>query len=158
MFYFGEIAALTICWLFYCEIYWTIERRVIKACSRQRIDRQCKTLTDRLFFTPVSGKAKLGMRYYINRLLVYSLTFFTAFHLTLGWNEALQGLIRVVTTVFVIALGAVAVANSAAATEYICANSNISSKRNIFLFKTISIISEIILIAVYLYFAWVYII
>ncbi len=157
MFYFGEIAALTVCWLFYCEIYWIIERRVLRACSRQYINKRCKKFTDRLFFTPVSGKARLGIRYYINRLLVYVLTCFTAFHLLLGWNESLEGIIRALTTLLIISMGAVAVSKSSSATEYICANNNILSKRNIFLFKILSVVSELILIAVYLYFAWAYI-
>ena len=29
MFYLGEIAALLLCWLFYCEFYWMVERKVL---------------------------------------------------------------------------------------------------------------------------------
>ena len=77
MFYLGEIAALLICWLFYIEFYWMVERKVLKVCSRQYLRKRCSKPADRLFFTPVSGKAHLGTLYYLNRLLVYYLSIFT---------------------------------------------------------------------------------
>ena len=134
MYYIGEIAALLVCWLFYCEFYWTIERKVLKACSRQYIDKRCRTLADRLFFTPVSGKARLGILYYLNRLLVYYLTVLTMIHIVFGWAESLQGTVRILTTLTVLGLGISSAASSSASTEFICTNIGVSSKRNIFLF------------------------
>ncbi len=156
MFYIGEIAALLICWLFYCEFYWMLERKVLKACSRQLIDKRCVKFADRLFFTPVSGKARLGTLYYLNRLLVYFLAVLTLVHLLFGWADMLQGIIRSLTTCSVIVLGISALVNSSASAEYICANINVTAKRNILLFKTLSIVSVTVLILVYLYFAWAY--
>ena len=156
MFYLGEIAALIICWLFYFEFYWTIERRVLKACSRQYIDKRCVKLSDRLFFTPVSGKARLGTLYYINRLLVFFLLALTLVHIVFGWAEPLQGFIRILTTVSVVFLGIIATVTSRASSEYICANINITSGRNIRLIRILSFVSVMILIVTYLYFAWVY--
>ena len=157
MFYFEEIAALLICWLFYCEFYWMIERKVLKTCSRQYVDKRCGTLAGRLFFTPVSGKAGLGSYYYINKFLVLGLSVFTAFHLLLGWIEEAQGFIRVLTTILIVVLGIVAVIHSSSATEQVCANANLSSRKIVLLLKIISVFSEIFLILVYLYFAWCYI-
>lgn len=156
MYYIGEIAALLICWLFYCEFYWTIERKVLKACSRQYIDKRCKTFADRLFFSPVSGKARLGFLYYLNRLIVYYLAVLTLIHICLGWAEALQGTVRMLTTLTVLGLGISAAAHASSSTEHICTNMGVSSKRNIFLFKILSLFSIVILIIVYLYFTWVY--
>ena len=157
MFYLGEIAALLICWIFYCEFYWMIERKVLKACSRQYVDKRCSKAADRLFFTQVSGKARLGTLYYINRLLVYCLSGLTLFHLLLGWAEPLQNIIRILTTLSVALLGIIALFNAPASAENICANINVSTKRNVFLLRLLSIASVIILILVYLYFAWFYI-
>ena len=156
MFYLGEIAALLICWIFYCEFYWKVERKVLKTCSRQYIDKRCGTFADRLFFTPVSGKARLGILYYLNRTLIYALGMLTVVHLAFGWAENLQGIIRIFTTLFVTVLGVFAAFKSFKSTEYICANLSITSKRNILLLKIASLISVIILMLVYLYFAWVY--
>jgi len=156
MFYLGEIAALLICWLFYCEFYWMIERKVLKVCSKQYIEKRCKSTADRLFFTPVSGKARLGTLYYFNRLLVYYLVILSLIHLLFGWSEMIQGTLRIFTTVTIISLGLFAVFNSSKSAEYICVNINVTSKRNILLFRILSIISVISLILVYLYFAWVY--
>ena len=156
MFYFGEITALLICWLFYCEFYWMIERKVLKACSRQYIDKRCKKAADRLFFTPVSGKAHLGTLFYLNRLLVYYLALLTVVHLLFGWAEITQGAIRVFTTFTVVLLGLFAAFNSSKSAEYICANINFTSKRSVFLFRVLSVVSVAVLMLVYLYFAWVY--
>ena len=156
MFYIGELAALLICWLFYCEFYWTIEQKVLKACSRQLIDKRCKSLTDRLFFSPVSGKARLGFLYYFNRLLVYYLTILTLVHIVFGWAEHLQGTVRILTTFTLLGLGITAAVKSPSSTDYICTNIGVSSKRNIFLFKILSFVSIILLIIVYLYITWVY--
>ena len=87
MFYLGEIAALLLCWLFYCEFYWMIERKVLKVCSRQYLEKRCSKVADRLFFTPVSGKARLGTLYYLNRLIVYYLAVLSLVHILLGWAE-----------------------------------------------------------------------
>ena len=156
MFYLGEIAALIICWLFYFEFYWTIERRVLKACSRQYIDKRCVKLSDRLFFTPISGKARLGTLYYINRLLVFFLLALTLVHIVFGWAEPLQGFIRILTTVSVVFLGITATVTSRASSEYICANINVTSSKNILLFRLISGCSAVVLVLVYLYFAWIF--
>ena len=157
MFYLREIAALLLCWLFYCEFYWMVERRVLKACSRQLIDRRCKTIPDRLFFTPVSTKAKLGAVYYINKYAVLALVALTLFHLALGWIEYLELFIRILTTVFVVVSGTAAAVNSPSATETVCANFNISPKGVVWLMKAVSVISELFLMLAYLYFAWCYI-
>ncbi|MBQ9902158.1 MAG: hypothetical protein IJM51_07210 [Clostridia bacterium] len=156
MFYIGEIAALLICWLFYCEFYWMIEQKVLKACSRQYIDKRCRSFADRLFFTPVSGKAKLGFLYYFNRILVYYLTVLTFLHIVLGWSETIQGFVRILTTLTVIGLGITAAAKSPSSTENICTNLGVSSKKNILLLKILSFASIILLMIVYLYFTWAY--
>ncbi len=157
MFYLGEIAALLVCWLFYCELYWTVQRRVRKACSREFLKKRLRTLFDRLFFTPVSGKANLGILYYINMLVFWLLSGMTVFHLLLGWVGFLQDLIRVVTTLLVLALGAVGASCSAGSTEYVCINRNITDKKQILALQIVSFVSELLLVLVYLYFAWVYI-
>ena len=157
MFYLGEIAALLICWLFYIEFYWMVERKVLKVCSRQYLRKRCSKPADRLFFTPVSGKAHLGTLYYLNRLLVYYLSIFTLVHLLFGWAEILQGVIRTFTTITVLSLGLVAVLNSSKSAEYICANVNVTSKRIVLLFRILSSASVVIITLVYLYFAWIYI-
>jgi hypothetical protein len=157
MFYLGEIAALLICWLFYIEFYWMVERKVLKVCSRQYLRKRCSKPADRLFFTPVSGKAHLGTLYYLNRLLVYYLSIFTLVHLLFGWAEILQGVIRTFTTITVLSLGLVAVLNSSKSAEYICANVNVTSKRIVLLFRILSSVSVVIITLVYLYFAWIYI-
>ena len=157
MFYFGEAAAIVICWLLYCEFFWMVQRKVRKVCSREYINKRCKTLFDRLFFTPVSGKAHLGLLYYANISAFALLCALTGFHLLLGWLDAFQGFIRVVTTVTAIILGAVAASSSAGSTEALCMNMNILSKKKILLLQIISFISEVLLILFYLYFAWVYI-
>ena len=157
MFYLGEIAALLICWLFYIEFYWMVERNVLKVCSRQYLRKRCSKPADRLFFTPVSGKAHLGTLYYLNRLLVYYLSIFTLVHLLFGWAEILQGVIRTFTTITVLSLGLVAVLNSSKSAEYICANVNVTSKRIVLLFRILSSVSVVIITLVYLYFAWIYI-
>ena len=157
MFYLGEIAALLICWLFYIESYWMVERKVLKVCSRQYLRKRCSKPADRLFFTPVSGKAHLGTLYYLNRLLVYYLSIFTLVHLLFGWAEILQGVIRTFTTITVLSLGLVAVLNSSKSAEYICANVNVTSKRIVLLFRILSSVSVVIITLVYLYFAWIYI-
>ncbi len=157
MFYLGEIAALLICWIFYLEFYWMIERKVLKLCSRQYIDDRCSGFSDRLFFTPVSGKAKLGTLYYINRMIVYFLAVLTLVHLLFGWAEMMQIFIRILTTCSITVLGLCALYNSMSSSEYICANINVASKRNVILCWLLSSVSVIILILVYLYFAWVYI-
>ena len=156
MFYLGEITALLICWHFNCEFYRMMERKVLKACSRQYIDKRCQKTTDRLFFTPVSGKAHLGTLYYLNRLLVYYLATLTTVHLLFGWAEITQNPIRILTTFTVVLLGLFALINSSKSAEYICANINVTSKRNILLFRILSCVSVMILILVYLYFAWAY--
>ena len=156
MFYFGEIGALLVCWLFYCEFYWKIERKVLKVCSRQYLDKRCRSFADRLFFTPVSGKARLGILYYLNRSLVYYLTVLSVIHIVFGWEEILQGAIRVFTTLTVLGLGISAAVHSPASTENVCTNIGISSKRNILLLKILSLVSIILLIIVYLYFTWIY--
>ena len=156
MFYLGEIAALLICWLFYCEYYWMLERRVLKVCSRQFVEQKCVRAVDRLFFTPVSGKARLGTLYYFNRLLVHCLAALTFFHLAFGWAELTHGVIRMLTTFFVVSLGTFAAIQSPKSAEYICANINITSGRNIRLIRILSFVSVMILIVTYLYFAWVY--
>ncbi len=157
MFYLGEIAALLICWLFYIEFYWMVERKVLKVCSRQYLRKRCSKPADRLFFTPVSGKAHLGTLYYLNRLLVYYLSIFTLVHLLFGWAEILQGVIRTFTTITVLSLGLVAVLNSSKSAEYICANVNVTSKRIVRIFRILSSVSVVIITLVYLYFAWIYI-
>lgn len=157
MFYFGEIAALAICWLFYCEFYWMLQRRVRNVCSREFIKRHFNTVFDKIFFTPVSGKAKLGTLYYVNVLLFWLLFGTTVFHLILGWIGLIRGLIRVVTTVLVLVLGGIGASCSAGNTEYICINRGISSKTHTLALQIISFVSEIILILVYVYFAWVFI-
>ena len=156
MFYLGEIAALLLCWLFYCEFYWMIERKVLKVCSRQYLEKRCSKVADRLFFTLVSGKARLGTLYYLNRLIVYYLAVLSLVHILLGWAEVLQGVIRIFTTITVLLLGLFAVFNSPKISEYICANINFTSKRSVFLFRILSVVSVAVLMLVYLYFAWVY--
>ena len=157
MFYFGELAALVLCWLFYCEYHWRIERRVIKVCRKKYIEERCKTVADRIFFTPVCAKAKLGTAYYINKATVFTLAFFTVFHLLLGWMDSLETPIRIITTALVILLGANAAVNSVASTETVCANNDIFSKKLIRLFQILSFVSIFFLILVYLYFAWAYV-
>ena len=78
MFYFGELAALILCWFFYGELHWMVERRVVKVCRKKLVEERCKTLADRLFFTPVSVRARLGTLYYINKGAFCLLAFFTA--------------------------------------------------------------------------------
>lgn len=157
MFYLGELAALFICWLFYCEFYWMIERKVLRVCSRQLLEKRCRKAADRLFFTPVSGKARLGTLYYLNRLLVYYLAILTLVHILFGWAEVLQGIIRILTTLTVALLGLFALFNSSKSAGYICESVNITSKRIVLLFRVLSFLSAVILILVYLYFAWIFI-
>lgn len=157
MFYLGEIAALIICWLFYCEFYWMLQRKVRKACSREFIRKNFKTIFDRIFFTPVSGRAKLGTLYYINVLFFWLLLGMTLFHLILGWIDGIQGFIRVVTTVMVLVFGAIGASCSAGSVEYICINRNIAVKKHILALQIVSFVSELILILAYVYFAWAFI-
>lgn len=157
MFYLREIAALAICWLFYCELYWMLERKVRKVCSREFIRKHFETIFDKIFFTPVSGKANLGTMYYVNVLLFWLLLGMTLFHLIFGWIGALQGFIRVVTTLLVLALGAIGASCSAGSVEYICINRNITDKSHVLALQIVSFVSELLLILVYLYFAWAFI-
>ena len=157
MFYFGEIAALAICWLFYSEFHWMLQRRVRKVCSREFIKRNFKTIFDKIFFTPVSGKAKLGTLYYINILLFWLLLVMTLFHLALGWISSLSGFIRVITTILVLVLGLTGASCSAGSTEYVCINRNITSQKRILALQVVSFLSELTLMLAYLYFAWAFI-
>ncbi len=157
MFYFGEIAAIVLCWLFYCEYHWKIERQVVRTCRRKYIEERCKTIADRLFYTPVCVKARLGTAYYINMFSVIILAVFTVFHLSLGWLEPLENPIRVITTILVILLGANAAVNSTASTETICADNDIFSKKTIRLLQVLSFGADFFLILVYLYFAWAFV-
>lgn len=157
MFYWGELAALIICWLFYWEFYWMLQRKVRKACSRELIRKRLRKLSDRLFFTPVSGKAELGFLYYTNLSFFWALFGITGFHLLLGWIGFLQMFLRIVTTLLMLVLGAVGASCSAGSTEYVCINRNISDKKAILTLQIVSFLSELILILVYLYFAWVFI-
>jgi hypothetical protein len=157
MFYLGELAALIICWLFYCEFYWMIERKVRRSCSREYLRKRLRQLPDRLFFTPVSGKAELGFLYYTNLTLFWTLAGVTVFHLLLGWIGVLQMMIRIVTTLLVLVTGAVGASCSAGSTEYVCINRSISDKTKILALQILSFVSELLLILIYLYFAWAYI-
>lgn len=157
MFYLREIAALAICWLFYCELYWMLERKVRKVCSREFIRKHLQTLFDKIFFTPISGKANLGTMYYVNVLLFWLLLGVTLFHLMFGWIGALQGFIRVVTTLLVLVLGAIAASCSAGSVEYICINRSITNKSHVLALQIVSFVSELLLMLVYLYFAWAFI-
>ena len=157
MFYFGELTALLICWLFYCEFYWALERQVLKACSRQYIDKRCRSFSDRLFFTPVSGKAKLGILYYLNRILVYYLSLLTAIHLLFGWSDAVQGVVRTFTAFTVTGLGILAITRTLSGTESLCADMHVTSKRIILILKILSLLSIVILVIAYHYFTWIYI-
>lgn len=156
MFYLAEMAALLICWLFYCEFYWMIERKVLKNCSRQYLEKRCRNISDRLFFTPVSGKAHLGNLYYLNKLFVFFLSILTLTHLLFGWAEMTHGIIRILTTSAIIILGIPAAINSVRSAEYLCVNINVTSKKKILIFQIISLVSVIISMIAYLYFAWVY--
>ena len=157
MFYLGELAALVLCWLFYCEYHWRIERKVVKTCRKKYIEERCKTIVDRLFFKPVCVKARLGTAYYINIATVSVLACFTLFHLTLGWMDSLENPIRIVTTILIVLLGANAAVNSAASTEMICADNDIFSTRVIRILQILSFMAVFFLILVYLYFAWAFV-
>ena len=158
MFYFAQIAALAVCWLFYCELYWIVQRKVAKACSRESIRKRSKTLTDRLFFTPLSAKAHLGFLYYANLAVFTVLLLLTALHLLTGWIGFMQGFIRVMTTVMILLLGCVGASASGASTEYLCTNLDIVSRKKILALQVVSFLSEVILMLLYLYFAWAYVI
>jgi hypothetical protein len=157
MFYFGELAALILCWFFYGELHWMVERRVVKVCRKKLVEERCKTLADRLFFTPVSVRARLGTLYYINKGAFCLLAFFTAFHLALGWIDPLETFIRVVTTLLVILLGANAVANAASSTETICVDNDILSAKTVRVLQLVSFFADCFLILAYLYFAWAFV-
>lgn len=157
MFYWGEIAALVICWLFYCEFYWMLQRKVRKACSREFLRKNFKTIFDKIFFSPVSGRAKLGTGYYVNVLLFWLLACMTVFHLIFGWIGVLQGFIRVVTTIMVLVLGALGASCSAGSVEYICVNRNITDQKHVLALQIVSFASELFLMLAYLYFAWAFI-
>ena len=122
MFYLAEFAALAVCWLFYCELYWMVQRKVSKACSREYIRKRTKTLADRLFFTQLSAKSHLGFLYYANVAAFTVLVMLTALHLLTGWIGVMQGFIRVLTTLTVLLLGCVAISGSSASMEYLCTN------------------------------------
>ena len=157
MFYLGELAALVICWFFYCELHWMIERKVVKVCRKKIVEERCKTLADKLFFTPVSVRARLGTLYYINKGAFFLLSFLTLFHLLLGWMDSLENPIRVATTILLLLLGANAVVNAASSTETVCLDNDILSTRTIRLLQVVSFVSDCFLIFAYLYFAWAYV-
>lgn len=157
MFYFAELAALAVCWLFYLEFYWMIQRKVRKACSREFIRKHLRTLPDRLFFKPVSTRANLGFLYYVNAVMFGVLTGMTVFHLLFGWLSPLRLLLRALTTVVLLITGGVGAACSAGSTEYLCVNRNITDRRFVLLIQVVSFLSELVLIFAYLYFAWCYI-
>lgn len=156
-FYFGEIAALAVCWLFYCEFRWVLERKMHKVCSNEFISKRCVTFSDRLFFTPVSGKVNFGLLYYLNIVMFFAVLILSIFHLVLGWAGWLQSFIRIVTTVFVIVLGFTGAACSAGSSDEICAEINIVDKKHIRMIQVGVFASEIIVVLMYLYLAWVYI-
>ena len=158
MFYLAEFAALAVCWLFYCELYWMVQRKVVKACSREYIRKRSKTLADRLFFTQLSAKSHLGFLYYANVAAFTVLLMLTVLHLLTGWIGVMQGFIRVLTTLTVLVLGCVAISGSAASTEYLCTNLDIVSRKKILALQTVSFLSEAILMLLYLYFAWSYVV
>lgn len=157
MFYFGEIIAIAICWLFYCEFRWVIERKVRKICSREYISKRCVTFFDKLFFTPLSGKVNLGILYYFNVAFFFALCILTVFHLLLGWIGALHGFIKILTTIIILICGPVGASCSAGSSEELCVNKNVSSKRFIIAIQAAVFGSELIVIFMYLYVAWVFI-
>lgn len=157
MFYFGEIIAIIICWLFYCEFRWVLERKVHRVCSRDYISKRCVTFFDKLFFTPISGKVNLGVFYYLNVAFFFLLVAVSIFHILLGWISSLHGFINVLTTVMVLILGLIGAACSAGSTEELCINKNIVSKKLTIVIQIGVFISELIVIFMYLYATWVFI-
>lgn len=156
-FYFGEIIALILCWLFYFEFRWVLERRMHKVCSNDFISKRCVTFSDKLFFTPVSGKVNFGALYYVNFVIFFMLLILSVFHLLFGWIEPVSGLVKLFTTLLMVFLGVIAVCSSAGGTDEICGELNITDKKNVNILKTVFMISELLVVLTYLYLAWVYI-
>lgn len=157
MFYLTELAALAIVWFFFAELHWLVARKVRKACSGEYLRRRLLTLSDRMFFAPVSGKAQLGYLYYFHRISFWVLVGLSCFHLVLGWAAFLRGTIRLLTTVAMLAYGAVGASCSGDSTAYVCVNRGIKDKRAVLVLQILSFASELLLIAAYLYFAWIWI-
>ena len=156
-FYFGEIAALAVCWLFYFEFRWVLERRVRKVCSNEFISKRCVTFSDKLFFTPVSGKVNFGLLYYLNIAMFFVVLILSVFHILLGWIGGLQPFIQIITTIFMVILGCTGAACSAGSSDEICAERNIVDKRHVRIIQVGVFVSEIVVVLMYLYLAWVYI-
>ncbi len=156
-FYFGEIVALAVCWLFYCEFRWVLERKMRKACSNDYISKRCVTFSDKLFFTPVSGKVNFGLLYYLNIAIFFVVFLLSIFHILFGWIGSLQSFIKIVTTLFVVILGLIGAACSAGSSDEICADINVVDKNRIRLIQIGVFVSEIIVVLAYLYLAWVFI-
>lgn len=157
MFYFGEIIAIAICWLFYCEFRWVLERKVRKVCSREYISKRCVTFFDKLFFTPVSGKVNFGILYYFNVVFFFVLAAISVFHIILGWIEPLHGVIKAFTTVVVLILGLIGASCSVGSSEDLCINKNVMSKKLIIVLQVAVFICELVVILMYLYVAWAFI-
>lgn len=156
-FYFGEIAALAVCWLFYCEFRWVLERKVRKVCSNEFISKRCITFTDKLFFTPVSGKVNFGLLYYLNIVMFFAVLLLSALHILLGWADGIQPFIQLVTSVFMVILGLTGAACSAGSSDEMCADRNIVDKKHVRIIQVGVFASEIIVVLMYLYLAWVFI-
>ena len=157
MFYFAELAALAVCWLFYTELYWFVRQKASDACGRNDLNRHLIKWQDHLFFSPVSARAHLGLWYYVNIISVSALTVLTGIHLLLGWWEPWQGFIRTVTTLLAVALGVIAVSVSSPGVEKLCAGLRIRRKRTVRRYKIALVLSEVLAVLLYLYFAWAYI-
>lgn len=156
-FYFGELAALAVCWMFYCEFRWVLERKMRKVCSNEFISKRCITFSDKLFFTPVSGKVNFGLLYYFNISFFFITLILSFFHVTFGWIGGLQNIIKIITTVVVLVLGFTGAACSAGSSDEICADQNIVNPKHIRIIQILVFTSEIIVILFYLYLTWVFI-
>ena len=156
MFYLTEFAALAVCWCFFAELHWFAARKVYRAGSAEYLRRKLRTVSDRMFFAPVRNKAQLGYLYYFHLISFWVLAGLTCFHTVLGWAVFLRGTIRILTTAAVLVFGAIGASCSADSTEYVCLNRGLKSKRGILALQILSFVSELLLIVVYLYFAWVY--
>lgn len=156
-FYFGELVALAVCWMFYCEFRWVLERKMHKVCSNEFISKRCITFSDKLFFTPVSGKVNFGLLYYLNIIFFFIILMLSCFHVVFGWIGGLQHIIKVVTTAAVLVLGFIGAASSAGSSDEICSDQNIVDPKHIRIIQILVFVSEVIVILSYLYLTWVFI-
>ncbi len=92
--------SLLVMWIYYIlEFRWLIKKKVDAVCSKTYIRKNCKGFKNKLFYTPVRERCKLGNVYYLNKYVFITLVIATIAHSIGGNSPNLVPLLKIALTV-----------------------------------------------------------